>query len=321
MQTLPTGSELRIPTTYLETWPSQVGSPNPDRPCSCRFIMKDFAHRSLTVSQRGVVFFRAQDGLDDNLQKELAHRLGELTGKPSSSRLHIHPVWNSKRKLSADDEISVISSLHARQLYGGSLAGQSKKQSHKDDWHTDITFEPIPGDYAILRLIELPSTGGGNYYSAIVNNTLRLSLVDYPRHSMGLRLRGLRPHLDPLSKIPRYPCRNIRATRIRLGGQKSRVRTLYRSSRLTREWQRQLQRRPPSGTDESGDRLEIRLRNRAPRAAHPRPDTGRIQIPARLVHEPGCGKPRPAGSSSVAEAERFGDLGQQEHVSCCHCGL
>jgi len=37
------------------------------------------------VSQRGVVFFRAQDDLTNELQKELAQRLGELSGKPSTS--------------------------------------------------------------------------------------------------------------------------------------------------------------------------------------------------------------------------------------------
>jgi alpha-ketoglutarate-dependent taurine dioxygenase len=27
-------------------------------------------------------------------------------------------------------------------------------------WHADITFEPVPSDYAILRLHTLPRTGG-----------------------------------------------------------------------------------------------------------------------------------------------------------------
>ncbi|KAJ5822722.1 hypothetical protein N7447_005062 [Penicillium robsamsonii] len=63
---------------------------------------------ALTISQRGVVFFRKQDGLDDNLQKELVQRLGELSGKPETSGLHIHPVVNSGREHGVtDDEISV----------------------------------------------------------------------------------------------------------------------------------------------------------------------------------------------------------------------
>ena len=117
------------------------------------------------MSQRGVVFFRAQDSLNDDLQKELAQRLGELTGKPSSSKLHIHPFCNSDpaRKLGVtDNEVSVISSVEAKQLYRGSFLDQTElKQSNKDGWHSDITYEPVPSDYAILRLVELPKVGGG----------------------------------------------------------------------------------------------------------------------------------------------------------------
>jgi alpha-ketoglutarate-dependent taurine dioxygenase len=115
------------------------------------------------VSQRGVVFFRKQDDLDNELQKELAQRLGELSGKPSTSKLHIHPVSNSGRRLGGkDDEISVISSEQAKEIYKGRLDNFSgKKQSAKGGWHSDITFEPVPSDYALLRLTELPKTGGG----------------------------------------------------------------------------------------------------------------------------------------------------------------
>lgn len=116
----------------------------------------------MTVSQRGVVFFRAQKALDDKLQKELAQRLGELTGKPSSSTLHIHPVDNAGREDGGvDDEISIISSVQARRLFKDYLKLQPKNQSGKEGWHSDITFEPVPSDYAILRLVELPGTGGG----------------------------------------------------------------------------------------------------------------------------------------------------------------
>ncbi|KAI4231923.1 MAG: hypothetical protein L6R40_007578 [Gallowayella cf. fulva] len=115
---------------------------------------------AITISQRGVVFFRAQDNLDDNLQKELAQRLGELSGKPNTSKLHIHPVSNSSREGGGDDdEISIISSVQAKKIYkGSSLDPDVKKQSGKDRWHSDITFEPVPSDYAILRLTELPGT-------------------------------------------------------------------------------------------------------------------------------------------------------------------
>lgn len=115
------------------------------------------------MSQRGVVFFRKQDNLDNDLQKELVQRLGELSGKPSTSGLHIHPVVNSGREHSVkDDEISVISSQQRQKLY---TDRNGRRQTARREWHSDITFEPIPSDYTILRLTELPKTGGGKQSS------------------------------------------------------------------------------------------------------------------------------------------------------------
>ena len=103
--------------------------------------------------------------MTNDLQKELVQRLGELSGKPSTSKLHIHPVSNSGRELGGkDDEISVISSEQAKKIYLDKLLFQSeKKQSGKEGWHSDITFEPVPSDYALLRLTQLPKTGGGEF--------------------------------------------------------------------------------------------------------------------------------------------------------------
>jgi hypothetical protein len=42
---------------------------------------------SIAVSQRGVVFFRKQDDITNDIQKELVQRLGELSGKPATSKL------------------------------------------------------------------------------------------------------------------------------------------------------------------------------------------------------------------------------------------
>jgi alpha-ketoglutarate-dependent taurine dioxygenase len=140
------------------TWLSPVRPPS---------VQETLLKTRYPVSQRGVVFFRAQDDLTNDLQKELAQRLGQLSGKPATSRLHIHPVSNSGRRLGGkDDEISVISSAQAKEIYKNRfadfLAGK-KKQSLKSGWHSDITFEPVPSDYAILRLTQLPSTGGGRF--------------------------------------------------------------------------------------------------------------------------------------------------------------
>ncbi|KAL8699433.1 MAG: hypothetical protein Q9224_001412 [Gallowayella concinna] len=128
-------------------------------------LLRDLA---VTISQRGVVFFRAQDSLTDSLQKELAHRLGQLSGKPADSGLHIHPVANSAREDGGDDdEISIISSVQAKKIYkGSSIDPRTIKQTRKDGWHSDITFEPIPSDYTILRLTELPGTGGDTLWAS-----------------------------------------------------------------------------------------------------------------------------------------------------------
>ena len=75
----------------------------------------------------------------------------------------MHPVSNSGREQGTkDDEISVISSLSAKKIYKGStLDPRTRSQSGKGQWHSDITFEPVPSDYTALRLTELPKTGGG----------------------------------------------------------------------------------------------------------------------------------------------------------------
>lgn len=110
-----------------------------------------------------MVFFRKQDDLNNDLQKQLAQRLGELSGKPETSKLHIHPVINAGRRLGGgDNEISVISSEQAKEIYKNKFLNfADRKQSAKGGWHSDITFEKIPSDYALLRLTELPKTGGG----------------------------------------------------------------------------------------------------------------------------------------------------------------
>lgn len=67
-------------------------------------LIKDLA---TLVSQRGVVFFKTQD-IAIGQQKELATRLGELTGKPADSKLHRHPLTEDGSELG--DDVQVISS-------------------------------------------------------------------------------------------------------------------------------------------------------------------------------------------------------------------
>ena len=64
-----------------------------------------------------------------------------------------------------DDEISVISSAQAKKIYDRNFEAKNR-QSAKEGWHSDITFEPIPSDYALLRLTELPKTGGDTLWAS-----------------------------------------------------------------------------------------------------------------------------------------------------------
>ncbi|EME45512.1 hypothetical protein DOTSEDRAFT_43830 [Dothistroma septosporum NZE10] len=121
---------------------------------------------AILVSQRGVVFFRKQElNIDD--QKILGQKLGKLTGKPWTSRLHKHALYNASRGLKidehgrADDEISIISSVQNRAHDAAKYKAASPYLA-SEGWHADISFEPIPSDYAILKITEVPEDAGGD---------------------------------------------------------------------------------------------------------------------------------------------------------------
>jgi alpha-ketoglutarate-dependent taurine dioxygenase len=146
-----------FPTANLVEW---LDAPNSDE------LIRDLA---ITISQRGVVFFRAQDGLTNDLQKKLILRLGELAGRPATSGLHIHPLLNSERELGGSDpEISTISSIQNKKFYtqGAFTDSLSAKKQNSSQWHSDIAFEPVPADYTSLRLVELPTTGGDTLWAS-----------------------------------------------------------------------------------------------------------------------------------------------------------
>ncbi|PSN59475.1 taurine dioxygenase family protein [Corynespora cassiicola Philippines] len=121
-------------------------------------LIKELA---ITISRRGVVFFRAQNNLTNNLQKELNNRLGQLTGKPESSSLHIHPILNNTSEFGVDDaEISTISSEARKKIFSHQLKAD-KRRYDAAQWHSDIQFEPAPADYTSLRLTKLPRNTNG----------------------------------------------------------------------------------------------------------------------------------------------------------------
>ncbi|KAF1365567.1 taurine catabolism dioxygenase [Lizonia empirigonia] len=112
------------------------------------------------VSRRGVVFFRQQDDLTEDIQKSIVQRLGILTGKPATSSLHRHAVQPNR---DADPELLHINSEENKKILAGTTfdpAGPAR-QSCRGLWHNDISYEPSPSDYALLRLTQVPKSGGG----------------------------------------------------------------------------------------------------------------------------------------------------------------
>ncbi|KIV86011.1 hypothetical protein PV11_01654 [Exophiala sideris] len=125
-------------------------------------LLRDLA---ITISERGVVFFRKQDNLSNELQKKFIQRLGELSGKPPTSTLHIHPVLNDSSEFGVgDNEISTISSVQRKKLFG--VAPANKRRYDAAQWHSDIQFETCPADYTSLRLVQLPKTGGDTLWAS-----------------------------------------------------------------------------------------------------------------------------------------------------------
>ncbi|KAL1601675.1 hypothetical protein SLS60_006590 [Paraconiothyrium brasiliense] len=96
--------------------------------------------------------------------KELMLRITELSGCPESSGLHVHPLTEEGSELG--DQISVISS--EKQKKGGGLTHQLSDVSRfaSAGWHSDITFEPVPSDYAMLKIHTLPGTGGDTLWAS-----------------------------------------------------------------------------------------------------------------------------------------------------------
>lgn len=128
-------------------------------------LIRDLA---VLVSERGVAFFRAQD-LGINAQKALGNKLGQLSGRPSASGLHVHPITAEGSELG--DEISVISSEYQADYGADADRGTFASQG----WHSDITFEPVPSDYAILKVHTSPEAGGDTLWASAYEAYSRLS--------------------------------------------------------------------------------------------------------------------------------------------------
>lgn len=125
--------------------------------------------------------------------------------QPESSGLHVHPLTESGSELG--DQISVISS--EKQKKGGGLTHQLSDVSRfaSAGWHADITFEPVPSDYAMLKIHTLPATGGDTVRTHYCIQSLppngNITLI-HPQ-ALGLWLRNLRSPFSRHAILPGRP--------------------------------------------------------------------------------------------------------------------
>ncbi|KAM0752057.1 taurine catabolism dioxygenase [Meredithblackwellia eburnea MCA 4105] len=116
---------------------------------------------AIIVSRRNVVFFKNQT-ITPEQQSEIAQLLGEVSGKPKDSKLHIHPLTQPNSKLG--DRINVIESESEKSKEYVKLAREHRVTNVI--WHTDITYEHVPSDFALLKIHTLPETGGDTLWAS-----------------------------------------------------------------------------------------------------------------------------------------------------------
>jgi alpha-ketoglutarate-dependent taurine dioxygenase len=119
---------------------------------------------AVIISERGVVFFGNQD-ITKEQQKEFIDKLGRLTGKPSTSTVHIHPTAPAGGFLTDDGEIDPEISIISSQLNKALYTDKDIKPADSD-WHSDVTFEPVPADYTVLKIVETPPAGGDTLWAS-----------------------------------------------------------------------------------------------------------------------------------------------------------
>ncbi|KAJ3257047.1 hypothetical protein HDU77_002884 [Chytriomyces hyalinus] len=132
-------------------------------------LLQDLA---VLVSERNVVFLRNQDVAFEE-QKEFVDRLGKAGGKPASSGLHKHPVSESSSEFG--QEAYVISS----ELDKRNSAYNTASELHSTQWHSDVTFEGAPSDYAALKLRVAPPEGGDTLWASAYEIYERFDCYSY----------------------------------------------------------------------------------------------------------------------------------------------
>ncbi|KAI1179928.1 putative alpha-ketoglutarate-dependent sulfonate dioxygenase [Nemania sp. FL0916] len=130
-------------------------------------IVRDLA---ITICRRGVVAFRGQTKVTNEIQKELTNRLGELSGKPVGHRLSKHPLHLIRKD---DPEMGILDAGRQQALHGGDTT--EKRQKASVEWHSDGSYEVCPPDFTSLRMTEIPRTGGDTLFASCYELYDRLS--------------------------------------------------------------------------------------------------------------------------------------------------
>lgn len=77
--------------------------------------------------------------------------------------------------------MSIISSKLSKELY---IKNFTRGKRNGEGWHSDITFEPVTSDYAVLKIVESTPTGGDTLWASgyALYEKLTLTFRSYLKH-------------------------------------------------------------------------------------------------------------------------------------------
>ncbi|GAA6061402.1 hypothetical protein JCM10212_004460 [Sporobolomyces blumeae] len=166
----------RPSTRYLDERPRVLSTPAIGVEFDAAFQLKDvlalpdgderkdglLQELAYEISARGVAFFPNQDLTQEDLEA-LALALGKASGTPEDSDLHIHPT----AALGEDGRPKVGTISNVPDKNGRKITFRDERsQLQSAGWHTDVSFEPRPARYSMLRMHTLPPTGGDTLFSS-----------------------------------------------------------------------------------------------------------------------------------------------------------
>ncbi|KAL1636878.1 hypothetical protein SLS56_000972 [Neofusicoccum ribis] len=183
---------------------------------------------AIFISKRGVVAFRAQTDLDEELQKDLAQRLGLLSGKPKECHLWKHPMSLAR----GDDPDCSKLDAKVQQSTHFKLEEDMPRQSAADEWHVDACFETHPPDYTTLRMTHVPPTGGDTMFASSYELYDRLS-PPFQRLLEGLKIHYHSASLSRAVKASGKPYPDPRGAPANVGYEFKNSQPLVRTNPVT----------------------------------------------------------------------------------------